>query len=168
MNKSLTKTNNPKELLEWMNANLTYHGINKGKVYTPQEVLKYKKGHCWETLELAANELHAYGYEVVLLYLEAKDLSVTHTTVLYKYNNKWYWFEWAWFKYSGITELYSSLDKSINIIATKFKQTHGSLVKAKYGASIIKDNMSELDYINLINENWNDVILNKKFLLSKW
>ena len=49
-----------------MSKNLTYEGKYKGYLRSPEQVVKDKKGHCWETSELANRELTAKEWEVTL------------------------------------------------------------------------------------------------------
>lgn len=88
------KIKTPEELFKFIKANIKYHGVSKKYLYTPAEVLKNKKGHCWETAVLIHNELTTMGYECFLLYIGDKECKkLTHITVIYKTGNLYNWFE---------------------------------------------------------------------------
>jgi hypothetical protein len=91
----LTQSQNDTELLSWMNKNLKYHGVVKKFLYTPEEVIEKGLAHCWESTELERRELSYLGHTCTELFLIKKDLSVTHTTLIYVKDKKYFWFEWA-------------------------------------------------------------------------
>lgn len=143
----LTGSTSPEDLLAWMTRNLTYHGVQKKFLYTADEVVKFKKGHCWETAELAYVELSALGYECYLLYLEDDIVSATHTTLIYKQESGWKWFEWAWEKQAGIKGGFNTVEDVTLVVMNLFKSTYGS-VNCFRGYSKIKKQMTQVDYIN--------------------
>ncbi len=125
--------NTPQELLEFMENNINYgfHGIDD-KDYTPEDkdfntncrekwilsdanrVLKYKLGHCWDQVELERDWFSKKGYEfktIFIWFLFNKENNYpTHTYLVYKENNKWYWFEHANYNNKGIHEFNSLKD----------------------------------------------------------
>lgn len=171
--KSLTKTSTPEQLLKWMNKHLTYHGVNKGKVLTPEEVIDKKKAHCWESSELAYHDLEVMGFKVQLLYLQTKNVIVTHITTLYKDNNKWYWFEWAWNSNRGIHGPYKSFEEGSRVVIDKFIEEHGHIDISLYGQSLVAEDMSELDYFKKMEKEWIEMKNlpkkdTSKSILHKW
>ena len=155
--KTLTDSSTPKELLEWMNKNLSYHGVNKKHLFTPEEVIELKKGHCWETADFTYHELSLMELKCFLLYLEDEGCQHTHTALFYQDNDKYYWFEWAWGQHEGIHGPFKSNDEVIELIAKKFKDQYHSLVIAVMGHGRIKSDMNEEDYIHMTN-NWKNVL----------
>ena len=116
---------NPEELLKFMDKNITYGFVGKnGKkysnLYSPEwndwydecfvqngeEVLESKIGTCWDQVELERLwfEKNGYNFKTIFARFEVNrenDLP-THTFLIYKDNNKWYWFEHAFEACKGI------------------------------------------------------------------
>lgn len=167
INLTLTSSKTPKDLLNWMNKNLTYEGKYKGYLRTPEQVVKDKKGHCWETAELTNKELTKLGFSCQTLYLTNDILynedTVTHSTIIYKNReNEYYWFEWAWLKYEGIHGPYKDLDCVLKFVINIFNKTYKNIAIAKLSNIGLINLTNETDYINLI-DTWTDV-LKKKYI----
>lgn len=155
MTKKLTdqlKVKTPKDLYIWMDKNLTYEGYSKEYLLSPEEVIKYKKAHCWESSSLTFTMLKELGMSPYILYLETENVEVTHTTVYYHNNDNYYWLEWAWFPYRGIHE-FKNEESLLSDIVNKFKKENAKrLSLLTKGTYIIKDNTKQIDYYNnLIN-----------------
>ena len=123
----------PEELYKYMNENIEYgfygsdNKIHKDidedfgdyfpfKYYlmTPEEVLKYRVGMCWEQAELEREwfKKHNIKHKVFfhMICLDHPNNYSTHTFLAYEMNSKWYWFENSWFDQKGIHE-YDSLEE---------------------------------------------------------
>lgn len=82
------------------------------KLQSPQETLENKIGVCWDQVELerylfTKNNIEFKTYFIVHY---DNDKCPTHTFLIYKNNNKYYWFEHSWEKHKGITVYDSELD----------------------------------------------------------
>ena len=151
--KQLTDATNPDTLLKWMDKHIRYNGVNKGKVYTAEEVVKNGLGHCLETVDLERAELTRLGYECKILYMENLNCQNIHTALFYRKNGEaWLWFEWTWSTYRGINGPYLNLKHACNRVMEKFTETYGDIVIARIGFEEIKKGMSENDYIKMIRK----------------
>ena len=134
----LTKSEDDKELLDWMNKNLKYEGSQRKYLFTPEEVVQKGKGHCWETTELERRELHYLGYDCKTIMLITHNLSTTHTALVYVKDNKFYWFEWAWDKHRGIHGPFDNKRTAFNYIIDLFVKQYGVHIYCFYGFMNIK------------------------------
>ena len=137
----LEKIRTPEELLEYMKKNITYGFIGKNnKVYknplskewddwkeeclvqTGEEVVNTKIGTCYDQVEFERLwfEKHHYELKTVFLCFEVdyENNYPTHTFLVYKKNQKWYWFEHAFEPCRGIHE-FDSLEETINTVISK-------------------------------------------------
>ena len=169
----LTRSRTPKQLLTWMSKNLTYEGKYKGYLRNPEQVVKDKKGHCWETSELVNRELTALGYVCQTLYLVNNDLygqdTVTHSTIIFKDKlNKYFWFEWSWYEQEGIHGPFKNLNETINFVISCFKKQYTTISTVKISGVGLMHLTTETEYINSTDK-WTDVILEPyKNIIYKW
>lgn len=128
------------QLSEWMDK-ITYGYKGKTKYHTyeendfndvwyneyllsePNDVIKSKIGNCWDQTELERYWFKSKNYEIKTLYemvkLPYENPYPTHTFLVFKDNNKWYWFENADFKNRGIHE-FNTIDDLINYQQEKY------------------------------------------------
>ena len=127
--------NNPNELLEfmsefdykWMDKKGNFHEEITPNMYedysfmSPDEVLKYKCGICVDQTEFERNwfSKHNYNHKVMTIQIIREDSAPGHTFLIYQDNNKYYWFENAWYDECGIHE-YDTYEELINDIKNKF------------------------------------------------
>lgn len=134
--------NTPNELLDYMINNITYGFLGtNGKRYdnpdseewndwydqsfiqSGEEVLKSKTGICWDQVELERLWFSKHNYEFVTVFIwfsvDYVNSYPTHSFLLYKDNNKWNWFENAFFDCTGIHE-YNSKEDAIKSVKDKF------------------------------------------------
>ena len=78
------------------------------RVLTPEEVLEKKIGTCWDQSLTLAYLLHREGIEFIYNFME-KPSNETHTFVIAKFENNYYWLETAWYKHRGIHGPYQDL-----------------------------------------------------------
>lgn len=125
----------PQELLDfmsdieyaWMDKEGEFHEELTPDMYenyslmTPEEVLKYKKGICVDQSEFERDWFlkHNYEHKVMVIQIERDDSTPGHQFLIYRDNNKYYWFEHAWESQRGIHE-YSSYEKLVEDIKNKF------------------------------------------------
>ena len=125
----------PEQLLEFMNT-FEYEWMDKKGIFhsniipemyetyslmSPEEVLKYKKGICVDQCEFERDwfEKHKYKHKVMCIQINRNDSKPGHIFLIYEENNKYYWFENAWYDERGIHE-YATYDELINDIKKKF------------------------------------------------
>ena len=125
----------PKDLLKimsefdykWMDKNGNFHDDITPNMYeeyslmNPEEVLKYKCGICVDQTEFERDwfNKHNFKHKVMTIQIIRKDTAPGHTFLIYQDNNKYYWFENAWYDERGIQE-YNSYEELIEDIKYKF------------------------------------------------
>lgn len=125
----------PQELLEfmsgfeysWMDKHGDFHKEFTENMYenyslmSPEEVLKNKKGICLDQSEFERDWFSKNNYEhkVMVIQIEREDSEPGHQFIIYKENDKYYWFENAWYDERGIHE-YNSYEELIEDIKQKF------------------------------------------------
>ncbi len=136
---------NPEELLIYMDKNITYGFLGKnGKKYLDansdnwyeeclvqcgKEVIKSGIGTCYDQTELERLwfEKNNYIFKTIFAWFEVgrENDFPTHAFLIYKNNNKWYWFEHAFFDLEGIHE-FNAEKEAINY----FKEKHFEYAKS--------------------------------------
>ncbi len=115
-----------------------------GKNYilqSPQELLKSKLGVCWDQVELERYLFKQSSYEFNTYFIIHYDNTncSTHTFLVYKKGQKYYWFEHSWVLYKGIRE-YNSLEELLQDVKDKF-------VKDMLNNNFKKDNLHLYEYL---------------------
>lgn len=127
--------NTPQELLEFM-SDFKYEWMDKDGIFhekltpdmyenyslmTPEEVLINKKGICVDQSEFERDWFSKNNYEhkVMVIQIEREGSAPGHQFLMYKENNKYYWFENAWYDERGIHE-YSTYEDLIEDVKHKF------------------------------------------------
>ena len=173
------KVDSPEKLLKFMNINIKYGFKGKnGKKYSDQfseewndwykqcivqtgeEVLKSGIGTCWDQVELERLWFENHNYEIKTFFIwfeiECENNYPTHTFLLYKKDNKWYWFEHAFEDYRGIHE-FISIDEAIEYVISKHLEyaVNNGIAKSEDRKLIVTYEYSKLektvnvdDYIN--------------------
>lgn len=129
----------PEDLLDFMSSNITYGFVGKnGKIYTNpasdewndwykeclvqtgDEVLDTKVGTCWDQVELERIwfEKNNFEFKTFFIWFEKYngDDYPSHTFLIYKSNNKYYWFENSFGIYRGIHEFNGEIDAINEVI----------------------------------------------------
>ena len=112
---------------EWMDKDGNFHKDITPEMYenysfmSPSEVLKYKKGICVDQTEFERDWFSKNGYEhkVMNIQIDLENESPGHAFLIYKDNDKYYWFEHAWYNEKGIHK-YNTYEELINDIKNKF------------------------------------------------
>lgn len=121
---------------------------------SPDEVLKNKVGVCFDQVELErklfADENINFSTYFIVHYND--DNLPSHTFLIYKDNNKYYWFENSWIRYKGIHE-YSSVNDALIDIKEKFVESEIDTDYNPYNLCIYKYNkpkygISSLQFYN--------------------
>lgn len=90
-------------------------------VLKPKQLMKYKIGTCWDQSlytyaklkeEFGTNNVKAIGWWLTLL----NGRTQSHTTIIVKDGDKYYWSEHAWEEFSGIHGAYESFGRAIREI----------------------------------------------------
>ncbi len=91
------------------------------KLQSPQEIIKNKVGVCWDQVELERYYFKGNDWNIKTYFLVHYDGNKcpTHTFLTYEKNNKYYWFEHSWERFSGIYE-YLNLKEMLLDIKNKF------------------------------------------------
>lgn len=153
LNELVERIKTPEELLSFMDKNIKYGyvGSDSKKIYTwkderfnedfdreyflqsPEELLISKRGVCWDQVELERYWFNQKKLEAKTYFLNfAKEDSnlPTHTLLVYKNDNKFYWFENSFANNRGIHE-YESIDS----LLSDAKQKQFEYAKKNNGAS---------------------------------
>lgn len=112
---------------KWMDQDGNLHDKITSDMYTtysmmsPQEVIYHSAGICVDQVGLERDwfSLQKYYYEVLCIQIFREDSAPGHSFLIYCDDNKWYWFENAWYTYCGI-HCYDSRDSLISDIRSKF------------------------------------------------
>ena len=178
--KLYTNIKTPNELNEYMNKNILYGYLGKNnKIYMPNDsnfdkdwldnyilenafdILNTKVGNCWDQVEFERNWFENNNYEYKTIYhqvlLNYDNSYPTHTFLIYKENDKWYWFENAWEDMKGIHE-YNTLEELLNDEYNKnieflktFNITAEEIEKIKYFEfNKPKEHISAMEYVKYI------------------
>ena len=91
------------------------------KLQSPEETINNKIGVCWDQVELERYYFKNTKYKIKTYFIVHYDNNTcpTHTFLVYKDNNKYYWFEHSWSRYKGIHK-YNSLNKLLKDVYQKF------------------------------------------------
>ena len=149
---SVSNSNYPKELYNWMKANVQYKST--GILLSPEEVEKYRYGDCHDQANYIHSKLSSKDISNGRLFIiEYNDLSSpagkTHTAAYYKQNGKYYWIENAWYGQTGIHGPYNSIfDLKIAIANVWVWGNYKNLYIGSVNSSNIKHGMSLNDYVN--------------------
>lgn len=164
------KINSPQELLNFMSNNIKYGFVGKnGKKYTNQDsedwndwyeqclvqtgdqVLNTKVGTCWDQVELERLWFENHNYEIKTIFIwfeiNYENDYPTHTFLLYKKNNKWYWFENSFESCRGIHE-FNTIEEAVEYVKTKqFEYAISIGVAKQEDKELIKD----YEYFKLVS-----------------
>lgn len=99
-----------------------------GNIYhllSPEELLDKKYGVCYDQVELERFLLEDRGIKACSYFIETvvEEGTYTHTFLVYKKANCYYWLEHSWGTYRGIHK-YSSLKELLLDVKIKFHQSH--------------------------------------------
>ena len=144
--------NYPKDLYNWMKANIAYRST--GILLSPEEVEEYGYGDCHDQANYIHSKLSTKDISNGRLFvIEYNDLNSpagkTHTAAYYKQNGKYYWIEIAWNGQTGIHGPYNSIfDLKIAIANVWIWGNYKNLYMGSVNSSKIKSGMNLNDYVN--------------------
>ncbi len=149
---SVSNNNYPKDLYNWMKANIAYRST--GILLSPEEVEEYGYGDCHDQANYIHSKLSTKDISNGRLFvIEYNDLNSpagkTHTAAYYKQNGKYYWIENAWYGQTGIHGPYNSIfDLKIAIANVWVWGNYKNLYVGSVNSSKIKNGMNLNDYVN--------------------
>lgn len=84
---------------------------------SPEQIIKNKIGVCWDQVELERYlfKKENIKFNTYFIVHYDNDKCPTHTFLIYKENEKYYWFEHSWKLFKGIHEFNTELDALKNI-----------------------------------------------------
>ena len=108
---------------------------------SPKEVLKNKVGVCWDQVELERYLFKNTDLEFKTYFIThyTENYTPTHTFLVYKKEDNYYWFEHSWLPYQGIHK-YPSLEELLLDVKNKFIQ---DMLDNKYE----EDNLYVYEYL---------------------
>lgn len=136
----------------WMSNNIEYEQHDRTGVYSYEEVLKNKKGHCYDQVEFEKVIFKKIGIKYGGLFMiEYKEGEWpqgygTHSLLYYYEGNKIYWFENAWYDQRGIHGYYKSIDDLKDDIASKWDYQNGCNRLYITSLKSVKPGMNVNDY----------------------
>lgn len=94
---------------------------NLYKLQSPEETLRNKVGICWDQVELERYLLEKENVEFKTYFIVHYDNMTcpTHTFLIYKQEDKYYWFEHSWEKNRGVKVFDTELE-ALKYIKEKF------------------------------------------------
>lgn len=98
---------------------------------TREELLKTKCGVCWDQVELERSLFteNKITVKTFFIYIYDGEMLPSHTFLIYKDLDKYYWFEHSWAKLKGIHEYNSEKDLLLDVIK-KFREDHPEVKKS--------------------------------------
>lgn len=133
----------PQDLMNFFEKYLKYGFVYNKKIFTDDmpdfqqnmdkyykirlgiDFINHKYGVCWDFCELERVffEEKKIEHECYFIesYINKTTGGPTHTFLLYKMNNNWYWFEYSWKFLRGIWK-YPSKEKALKDILSKFDE----------------------------------------------
>ena len=122
-------------------------------IKTPNQILLYKKGICYDIVETQRFLFNKYNYETKTFF-SYKQLPIednpTHTYIIFKENNKYYWMECSWQSYKEIHGPFNSYIHVVSYVEKLLKQEWKNIYTIEY---------KSFDYKNMnINQFGNFII----------
>ncbi len=109
----------PEDLKDWdKDFDKLYH------LQGPDELIKNEYGVCWDQVELERCYLEKSRIEADSYFIIAYDNKMypTHTFIVVKDNNNYYWLEHSWEIHRGV-HIYDSLSELLSDVKYKFKKS---------------------------------------------
>lgn len=125
----------PKQLLDFM-GDIEYDNFEDEEEYmvqTVEELLDSRRGVCYDQVELEREVLGGYDPETYFSYkaLPIED-NPTHTFLIYREGDEYFWFENSWAEYRGIHGPYGSREEAVEAVEEKLRGGWGSVHTIRY------------------------------------
>ena len=181
---------NPEELLNFMSNKINYGYLGKnGKIYhydddnfnldwyeqyileNKDDILENLYGNCWDQVELERGWFLKKGYEIKTFFemvkLDYENEYPTHSFLVYKDNDYWYWFENSDFNEKGIHK-FNTLEELLKYQYKKYVEFLITLniTNEEIGKIIVTDFEKPKEHISA-KEYLNHVIGSKKIIFHK-
>lgn len=116
----------PSEILK-ITSKIKYDDFTDEEKYivkSPKEVLSKKQAVCYDLVELERELFKKYNYEVKTFFAYDKNEDgETHTFLIFKENNKYYWFESSWQSYRAIHGPFNSYKDGLKYFSNQAKKS---------------------------------------------
>ena len=180
----------PEELLNFMSNKINYGYLGKnGRVYhyddldfnidwyeqyileNKDDILENLYGNCWDQVELERGWFLKKGYEIKTFFemvkLDYENEYPTHSFLVYKDNDYWYWFENSDFNEKGIHK-FNTLEELLKYQYKKYVEFLITLniTNEEIGKIIVTDFEKPKEHISA-KEYLNHVIGSKKIIFHK-
>lgn len=169
------KINTPQQLLEYMKNNVKYGFVDKNNnpyftfeewnkkcvVQTGENVWKTNIGTCWDQVEMERVwfENHNFNFKTYFFWFNTEKDLPTHTILVYKENDKYFWFENAFENQRGIHQ-FNSLTNLLKNVKQKLCEFSSNVLTKDdlktltgYEYPKINKKMSVEEYINFVTAN---------------
>ena len=129
-----------KDKYEKIHFNVDETFSNDYVLETPNEVLNNNVGVCWDQVELERNFFEKTNIKFKTFFIVHYDNNncPTHTFLIYKDNNLYYWFEHSWERFRGIHS-YKTEEEALKDIKSKF-------IKYELNGNYIQNNLCIYKY----------------------
>jgi len=151
----------PKDILK-ITSTIKYdnHTDDEYKIKSIDQILKTREGICYDIVELERElftKLH-YEFKTFFAYQGLPiDEHPTHTFLVFKENNKYYWFESSWESYRAIHNPFNSYKEVCNYVVKQLKQSSNwKSVKIIEYTSFNYKNMNPNDFAEYIVTNYDN------------
>ena len=118
---------------------------DKYRYLSIEEFEKYKGGICWDYVHYEHNDIQLEHKCFYAMFDDKKDYP-THTFIIYKYNNRYYWFESSWKSHIGIFVYKSEYDALSSIIFELYSYLQNTENIKNYYMSIYDPNSIPIGY----------------------
>ena len=127
---------------------------------TPHSVMENGIGLCFDQVELERYLVSKMGinHRTYFMSYQKRALGPAHTFLLFKENDKYYWFENAWYKYKGIHE-YDTKEEALLDIKKKFVATIDDYDESKFRMYEFDKPRAGINYTKYIGNAMNGIVI---------
>lgn len=150
----------PDELLEMMQKHFKYK--QSAGYTTYDQIIQHKVAQCWGAADFGMKVLDRLRIPSLIIFLSRgividSDNTIipttdarTHAALIFKRDDEYFWFEWAWSKHEGINRPFSSSREIIDKIYNAFAEEYGGPITTRLHMSPIANHeVTEDEYLKL-------------------
>ena len=150
----------PEELLEMMQKRFKYKQSIGYTTY--DQIIQNKEANCWGAADFGMRVLDRLRIPSLIIFLsrgiaiDGEDTITpttdarTHAALIFKRDDEYFWFEWAWTKHEGINGPFSSSGKVIDKIYNASAEEYGGPIATRLHMSPIANReVTEDEYLKL-------------------